>query len=75
MSGFESGLFKRPWVRYGLAVVAVAVGFLLRGALSAEVGQGLPPYITFVGKHIACYTEIHIIRNNGKSDQRNGFGA
>jgi PAS domain S-box-containing protein len=47
MSGFESGLFKRPWVRYGLAVVAVAAGFLLRRALSAQVGEGLPPYITF----------------------------
>jgi len=47
MSGFETGLFKRPWVRYGLAVVAVAAGFLLRRALSAQVGEGLPTYVTF----------------------------
>lgn len=35
------------WVRYGIAVVAVAAGFLLRAALSAQVGEGLPTYITF----------------------------
>ncbi len=47
MSGFETGLFKRPWVRYGFAVVAVAAAFLLRRALSAQVGEGLPLYVTF----------------------------
>ena len=47
MSDFETGLFKRPWVRYGMAVVAVAAGLLLRWAVTAQVGEGLPTYITF----------------------------
>ncbi len=33
--------------RYGLAVGAVAAGFLLRLALTWELGAGLPTYITF----------------------------
>jgi len=35
------------WVRYGVAVAAVAAGCLLRGVLTALVGEGLPTYITF----------------------------
>ena len=42
---------KQPvlWValRYGFAVVAVAVGWSLRLALTALIGPGLPTYITF----------------------------
>ena len=34
-------------MRYGLAFVAVAVGFGLRAALTAWIGPGLPTYITF----------------------------
>ncbi len=34
-------------LRYGLAIVAVAVGFGLRQAATIWVGPGLPPYITF----------------------------
>ena len=39
--------WKAPWVRYGIAVTAVAAGFLLRRALTLQVGESLPTYITF----------------------------
>ena len=43
-----SSLNMRQWlVRYTFAVVAVAAGGLLRLALTAWVGPGLPTYITF----------------------------
>ncbi len=38
---------RRPGLRYGLAVALVAASFLLRLALTACVGPGLPTYITF----------------------------
>ncbi len=37
----------RPALRYGFAVVIVAAALALRQALTAWVGPGLPPYITF----------------------------
>ena len=50
-NAFLAGLRQQTplgWVlRYGLAVVAVAVAFGLRLALTAWVGPGLPAYITF----------------------------
>ena len=41
---------RRRWAgrcAYSLAIVAVALGFVLRLALTAWVGPGLPTYITF----------------------------
>ena len=43
----EQVFWRAPWVRYGIAVTAVAVGFLLRKALTAYVGDELPTYVTF----------------------------
>ena len=43
----QHAFWKAPWVRYGVAVAAVAAGFLLREALAAYVGEELPTYITF----------------------------
>ena len=40
-------LWKASWVRYAIAVAAVAAGLLLRMALTAYVGPELPTYITF----------------------------
>jgi PAS domain S-box-containing protein len=40
-------MLSRPWMRYALSVAAVAVGLLLRAALTAWVGPGLPTYVTF----------------------------
>jgi PAS domain S-box-containing protein len=42
-----SGLLRRSWVGYVLAIAAVAVGLLLRSALSAQLGEELPAYIAF----------------------------
>jgi PAS domain S-box-containing protein len=40
--------FKSHWVaRYAAAMAAAGVGFLIRLALTALVGEGLPAYITF----------------------------
>jgi PAS domain S-box-containing protein len=47
MFSLQKGFLKRPWVRYGIAVVAVAVGFGLRRMLTVHVGEALPTYITF----------------------------
>lgn len=43
----ENRGFKYGLMRYGLAVVFIAVGLLIRFALEALVGTGLPTYITF----------------------------
>jgi PAS domain S-box-containing protein len=40
-------LLRRSWAGYVLAVAAVAAGFLLRSALSAQLGEELPAYIAF----------------------------
>ena len=40
-------LVIRPTIRYGLAIIAVVVAFLLRHALSVWSGGPLPTYITF----------------------------
>ena len=40
-------LWKASWVRYAIAVAAVAAGFLLRKAVTAYVGEELATYITF----------------------------
>lgn len=39
--------FDRPWVRYGLAIGAVAVAFLLRLMITRWYGPGLATYVTF----------------------------
>jgi PAS domain S-box-containing protein len=41
------GLLGPPIGRYGIAVVAVAAGTLLRWSLTLWVGPGLPTYVTF----------------------------
>ena len=41
------GWFDRSWVRYGVAMGAVAVAFLFRLVLTGWVGAGLPTYVTF----------------------------
>ena len=38
---------KPAWLRYCIALIAVAAGFFLRLALTPFVGEGLPTYITF----------------------------
>ncbi len=38
---------KTPAARYGLAAAAAGLGFLLREAITAWVGPGLPTFITF----------------------------
>lgn len=44
----NTAFYRRQWgARYGLAVIAVAAGLLLRWALVARVGEDLPTYITF----------------------------
>ena len=43
----SSSIWQRRVLRYGLAFMAVAVGFGLRAALTAWIGPGLPTYITF----------------------------
>ena len=40
-------LWNALWVRYAIAVAAVAAGFLLRKGVTAYVGPELPTYITF----------------------------
>ena len=47
MSSSHRNVLKPAWARYGVAVLAVAGGLLLRLALTAWVGEGLPTYITF----------------------------
>ena len=47
MSNIPKNLLSRPLSRYGIAVVAVAAGFLLRQGLTSWVGHELPTYITF----------------------------
>ncbi len=47
MNDARRDFLKRPEARYGLAVVAVTAGYLVRLALGAAVGEGLPTYITF----------------------------
>ena len=40
-------VWQRPLIRYAFAVGTVAAGFLLREALTAWVGPGLPNFVTF----------------------------
>jgi len=47
MADIQQSIAPRLWVRYGIAVAAVAGGFLLRLLLTAFVGETLPTYITF----------------------------
>jgi len=47
MLSSQKDLLKRPLIRYGFAVSAVAAAFLLRQGLTAYGGPGLPTYITF----------------------------
>ena len=47
MLSVQNGLLKRPWVRYGLTVIVVAVAFLLHQVLTTHGAAGLPTYITF----------------------------
>lgn len=47
MPGTLGHSLGRAWVRYGAALVAVIVAFLLRQALVDALGPGIPPYLTF----------------------------
>jgi len=45
MSNIYSALLGRPLARYTLAVVIVAVSFLLRSGITQSIGAELPPFI------------------------------
>ncbi len=47
MLSSPKALLKPAWVRYAVAILAVAAGYLLRRVLTAYVGEELPTYITF----------------------------
>lgn len=43
----NKNIISRWYVRYGLAVVSVGLGYLLRTTLTQWAGQGLPLFVTF----------------------------
>ena len=40
-------IYRKGYVRYGVALAAAALGYLLRLALTRWVGPEIPTYITF----------------------------